>query len=123
MVAADYVVIPSQADILSMQGITSLTESIKGIKKYCNPNLKIAGILLTRYNARNILTANITEMLREQAQSMGTILFKNTIREGIAVKESQINQVPLFEHAPKANPTIDYENFVDELLDIVGKGE
>lgn len=123
MVAADYVIIPAQADILSLQGISSLYEAIKGIKKYCNSNLKIAGILLTRYNSRNILTSSITEMLKTKAEEIGTILFASTIREGIAVKESQIKQQPLIDYAPKANPTADYQQFVDELLNIVNQGE
>lgn len=121
MVAADYIVIPAQADILSMQGITYLNETIKGIRKYCNPKLKIAGILLTRYNNRNNLTVNVTEMLKEVAKSIDTTIFNATIREGIAVKESQINQIPLCDYAPKSNPAIDYTQFVDELLNIINK--
>lgn len=122
MVAADYIVIPAQADILSMQGINSLAETIQQIKKYCNPKLQIAGILLTRYNARNVLTAKVTEMLAEQAASIGTKIFATAIREGISVKESQINQIPLCDYAPKSNPAIDYTKFVDELLNTIGKG-
>ena len=122
MVAADYIVIPAQADILSMQGINSLAETIQQIKKYCNPKLQIAGILLTRYNARNVLTARVTEMLAEQAASIGTKVFATAIREGISVKESQINQIPLCDYAPKSNPAIDYTKFVDELLNTIGKG-
>lgn len=123
MVAADYIVIPAQADILSMQGINSLAETIQQIKKYCNPKLQIAGILLTRYNARNVLTARVTEMLADQAASIGTKVFATAIREGISVKESQINQIPLCDYSPKSNPAIDYTQFVDELLTTIGKGE
>jgi chromosome partitioning protein len=48
--ASDYIIIPMLSDIFSLQGIAQLSETIKRVKTYCNPNLKIEGILLTKFN-------------------------------------------------------------------------
>ena len=119
LTACNSVIIPAQADIYSLQGIEQLSKTIQPIKKYCNDNLKIDGILLTRYSPRAILSREVAEIASDLAQNLNTKVFKSTIREAIAVKESQINKQSLFEYAPNSNVTNDYLNFIDEIL----KGE
>lgn len=116
LTASDSVIIPAQADIYSLQGIENLEETIKAVKKYCNPNLKIEGILLTRYNPRTILSREVSEMAEKLAEKLETKLFKTKIRDAIAVKEAQISQESLFKYAPKSNVAKDYEGFVNEFL-------
>lgn len=119
LTACDSVIIPAQADIYSLQGIEQLSETMKPVKKYCNSNLKIDGILLTRYNSRSVLSRDVADLANQLATKIGTKLFKTTIREAIAVKEAQISQQSLFAYAPKAKVTEDYTAFIDEVL----KGE
>lgn len=119
LTACDSVIIPAQADIYSLQGIEQLSKTIQPIKKYCNDKLKIDGILLTRYSPRAILSREVAEIANDLAQNLNTKVFKSTIREAIAVKESQINKQSLFDYAPNSNVTNDYLNFVNEIL----KGE
>mgnify|MGYP000147000468 FL=1 len=116
LTASDSVIIPAQADIYSLQGIENLEETIKAVKKYCNPNLKIEGILLTRYNPRTILSREVSEMAEKLAEKLETKLFKAKIRDAVAVKEAQISQESLFKYAPKSNVTKDYEGFINEFL-------
>ncbi|MDD3365341.1 MAG: AAA family ATPase, partial [Syntrophomonas sp.] len=59
LTASDSVIIPSQADIFSLQGIGQLYSTIETIKKYTNPDLSIEGILLTRHNSRSILSRDL----------------------------------------------------------------
>lgn len=119
LTAATHVIIPCQADIFSLQGVQQLSQTIDPVRKYCNPALHIEGLLLTRYNARTALSRDISEIMQQLAQKLGTKLFTTTIREGIAVKEAQLSQRTLFDYAPKAKVTDDYRAFIDELL----KGE
>ena len=50
------------------------------------------------------------------AAKIGTTVFNTRIREGVAVRESQIVQENLFTYAPKANVTGDYSAFIEEVL-------
>lgn len=116
LTACDSVIIPAQADIYSLQGVEQLAETMKPVKKYCNPALTIEGILLTRYSPRSILSKEVAELAEQLAAKLGTKLFKTTIREAISVKEAQISQQSLYSYAPKAKVTGDYTNFIEELI-------
>lgn len=116
LTACDSVIIPAQADIYSLQGIEQLAETMKPVKKYCNPSLAVDGILLTRYSPRSVLSREVAELAGQLAAKLGTRLFKATIREAIAVKEAQISQQSLFSYAPKSKVTEDYTRFIAELI-------
>jgi len=116
LTACDSVIIPALADIYSLQGIEQLAETMKPVKKYCNPALTIEGILLTRYSSRSIVSREVAELAGRIAAKLGTKLFKTTIREAVAVREAQISQQDLFRYAPKAKVTEDYSRFIAELL-------
>lgn len=117
LTACNSVIIPAQADIYSLQGIEQLSETIKPVRKYCNPGLRIEGILLTRYSPRSVLSRDIAELAEQLARKIGTKVFKTTIREAIAIKEAQISQKTIFEYAPRAKVAEDYMRFIDELLE------
>lgn len=116
LVAADTVVIPAQADIYSLQGIAALSETLQPVKKYCNAGLQIAGILLTRFSPRAVLSRDIAEQAEQAAGQLQTKVFKATIREAIAVKEAQINQQSIFAYSPKSRVADDYKRFTEEFL-------
>lgn len=116
LTACDSVIIPAQADIYSLQGIEQLAETMKPVKKYCNPALKIEGILLTRYSPRSVLSREVAELAEQLAARLGTKVFKATVREAIAVKEAQISQRTLYQYAPKAKVTEDYTALIEELI-------
>lgn len=116
LTACDSVIIPAQADIYSLQGIEQLAETIQPVRKYTNPSLSIAGILLTRYSPRSVLSREIACLTDRLAETLGTKRFQTTIREAVAVREAQLSRQPLFRYAPKAKVTQDYSRFLAELL-------
>ena len=123
----DYIIIdtPPTLGILTVNALTAcnsiiipaqLANTMRSVRKYCNPNLQIEGILLTRYNSRSVLSKEVAELANQLAKKLGTRLFKSTIREGVAVKEAQISQKSIFEYAPQAKVAQDYKAFIEELL-------
>jgi chromosome partitioning protein len=116
LTASSDVVIPMGADIFSLQGLYQLHSTILKVRQFCNKDIKIAGLLLTRYNTRSILSRDIRENIKEKATELQAPLYNTVIREGVAVKEAQTTQKSLFDYAPKSNPAKDYENFVIEYL-------
>lgn len=117
LTAADSAIIPVQADIYSLQGIAQLSDIIGKVSKYCNPKLKIDGILLTRFSPRAILSRDIQGNMEKAAEHLKTRLYKVPIREGIVVKECQALQQDIFSYAPKSNAAKDYESFIKEFLE------
>jgi chromosome partitioning protein len=120
LTAAHSIIIPAQADIYSLQGIGQLSETLDAIRAYTNPGLTLAGILLTRHNARSVLSRDMAEAAAATAAQIGTFLYRGVIREAVAIKESQASQQSIFSYAPKSNAAIDYMAFVNEFLERSG---
>lgn len=116
LTACDRVIIPAQADIFSLQGIEQLSETLEAVRTFSNAALVIDGILLTRYNARSILSRDIADLADQLAGNLKTKLFKAKIREAVSIREAQINQQSIYDYAPKANVTKDYEAFLNEIM-------
>lgn len=115
LTAATVAVIPAQADIYSLQGIGQLHGTLSAIQKYTNPQLRVAGIVVTRYNPRTVLSRDITDMISDVARQLDTKVFAAKIRECIALKEAQARRTDIFSYAPKSNACIDYADLLDEL--------
>jgi len=116
LTACTDVVVPMGADIYSLQGLSQLHDTILRVKQYCNDNIAISGLLITRYSSRSIISRETRDSIIEKATELQVHVFKTSIREGIAVKEAQTQQMPLVEYAPKSNPAKDYESFICEYL-------
>jgi chromosome partitioning protein len=115
--ASDYVIIPMLADIFSLQGIAQLAETIERVKKYCNPNLKVEGIVLTKYNKRTILGREIKGTAELIAEKLDTSIFKSTIRSSVAIMEAQTNQQDIYNYSPNNAVAQDYMDLVEELIE------
>lgn len=118
LTACDKVIIPAQADIFSLQGIAQLYSTVEAVKAYCNPNILIDGIVLTRFNSRAIISRDVSDMIDDTAKQFDTKLYKTKIRECTALKEAQIVRQSIFAYAPKSNAAADYLSLVNEIIGI-----
>lgn len=116
LVAATDIVIPMTAEAFSAQGVTDLMEAYETVQEDFNPGIRIAGILIARYNPRTLVSGKIREDLDAWAQLHGTHIYEAYIREGVSVKESQLVSESLFDYAPRSKPALDYASFVSEYL-------
>lgn len=116
LTACDGCIIPAQADIYSLQGINQLYGTIQTVMKYCNPSMVVMGILLTRYNARAIISREVAEMVEQTAEQLHTKLYQAKIRECTALKECQAMKQDIYSYAPKSNAAADYSAFIDEII-------
>lgn len=121
LTACSEAIIPAQADILSLQGIGQLSETIDRVRKYCNADLKIAGIVLTRYNGRAVISREIGEAMEHAAQQLKTKLFNTRVRECTAIKEAQLVKKDIFSYASRSNAAADYKALAAEILKDKGK--
>lgn len=121
LTCTDYLIIVSNADTFSLDGIKNLNKIIDNIQSYTNPSLKIGGILITRFNPNLNLNKAYKETLEELAEKLKTKVYKTYIRENVSIRESQTLGQKITEYAPSSNGNIDYEKFSEEVLkDIKG---
>lgn len=117
LTAADNIVIPSQADIYSVDAIGQLYNTVRAVQQYTNKGLSIKGILLTRYSDRTILSRDLADMIQRTAEQLNTKLFKATIREAIGIKEAQAQKQDIFAYSGNSKVAGDYMQFIDEFLE------
>ena len=115
LTASDEVIIPMNADILSLQGLYQLAETINQVKSFCNKRLKVTGILITRYSGRTVLARDIKETIEAKCAELGIPVLNTVIRDGVAVREAQTTQESLFAYTPNSNPAKDYLQLFDEI--------
>lgn len=116
LTAATSVIIPVQPDIDSLEGIGKLNNTIKKVKTYCNKDLCIKGILITRYDNRTVISRDMQSNLEDAAKELKTWLYSKPIRECVSIKEAKANQIDIFSYAPKSNAAKDYNSFIKEFL-------
>ena len=115
LTASDKVIIPLQADVLSLQGLYQLTQTIRKAQSEYNKGLELAGILFTRHNGRTIIAREIMETMEQKAAELNVPILNSTIRDGVAVREAQTLRQSLFEYAPKSKPAQDYLDLLAEI--------
>ena len=120
LVAADYVVIPMQAEYLSLQGMAKLLEVIELVQKQLNPNLQIACVLPCMLDSRTNLSA---EVLHEIEEHFGRLLTETRIRNNVKLAEAPSFGRTIFEHAPDSNGAKDYAAFGLEFLRMIGESD
>ena len=115
MTCADKLIIPTQAEILSAQGLQELVKHYAKIKRAGNPTLEIAGILITMDSENTIVSAQMTDMISNTFGGIQTI-FNTRIPRTIKVAEAAMFRKTICEYMPRSKAAIAYENFVKELM-------
>jgi chromosome partitioning protein len=118
LLACDDVIIPMKASAASIVSLDNLYDGITEIRATHNPNLRIAGILITRFRYTGVERGHI-ENLKEWAQIHDTKVYKTIIPDGVGIEEAQGISANLFKHRygfGKDKPTKAYIEFIKEYI-------
>lgn len=116
---ASDIIIPTTAGIFATTGISQLNQTVKSVQRYCNSNVKVKGILFTRFNPRANISKQIMELTEQLSKYISAPIYETYIRSTVAVEEAQANKTDIFSYADKSTVAEDYRAFIKELL----KGE
>lgn len=122
MMCADSLIIPTQAELLSAEGLSELLKHYQMIQKNSNHRLKIEGVLITMESSHTIV-ANQVNVLIGQIFGEKIPIFKTHIPRSIKVAEAVLYQQTICEYQPKNIAAIAYEQFVEELLEKIEVGQ
>ncbi len=78
MIAANYVLLPVQAEFYALEGLGQLLESMKLIKKGLNPPLELLGVLLTMMDSGRLCLVKFTEVKKYFQIRFLRIVFRET---------------------------------------------
>ena len=112
-VSSDALIVPMEAEILSLVGITQLQETIATVHDTFNPNLKVLGVLLNKFNPRFILSQEVLELAQEVAKRLDSRVFETKIRRSISVAEAPAHGQSVITYSPRSKPALDLQEVVD----------
>lgn len=92
LVAADYVLLPVQAEFYALEGLGQLLESMKLIRKGLNPSLKLLGVLPTMMDSRTTLSSQVYDEIKKYFPDK---IFKSTIPRNIRLAEAPSHGAPV----------------------------
>lgn len=115
MMCADSIIVPTQAELLSAQGLAELLKHYQVIQRNSNHRLRIDGILITMDSPNTILSAQVHKII-EYGFAGKVPIFKTHIPRSIKVAEAVLYHKTICEFLPDNLAAIAYEGFVEELL-------
>ena len=119
--AANDVVVPCMADASSVAGMEAVLEFVAEVEEFVRgAQPRVAGVVVTRYDARNSLEPEMLNRIAEIAAEYDIPLLGQGVRSTVAARKAQCNGVALGEFAPRSTATLDYEEVVSAYLAALG---
>ncbi len=113
LTASQHLLLPLQAEFLPLNGLRSFMKVFKLIQAQTNQELKVLGIVLTKYDERKTMNREVKEILD---QTYGKQVFSSRIRTNIALAKAQEKGVDIFSFDRTANGALDYMSLAQEFL-------
>ena len=104
-------------EILSLQGIAQLKQTIFAVKRYYNKSLCVRGILLNKYNGRYTLTKEVEELAQMIAKQLDTTIFNTKISACVSIAEAPAHGESIITYSPKSKGAKEYMAFINELIE------
>ncbi len=114
LVAADEVIIPVISEYYSLKSLGKFLNTLKNISKKYNPQLRIAGILITMFDARVKKQKEIVEYLRNTFKNL---VFKTVIPRNSRVSEAPSLGKPVILHDVRSKGALSYLKLAEEIIE------
>lgn len=113
LTSSDYSLIALQPEFLALQGMTEFIRILRTVKTRMNRDLELLGIVVTRFDSRQILHRDVMEFAQRE---YGDMMFHSLIRGNIALAEAQSVGQHIFDYDPKCIGAIDYAALANEVI-------
>lgn len=118
LTAADYALVPVQAEYLAMQGLAYLLQYVAHVRATFNPRLQILGVLMTMVDLRTLHSREVLEAIRKVFQSQIRV-FYSMIKVDVKLRESSKAGQTILEYAPTSKGSEAYRSLAREILTIL----
>jgi chromosome partitioning protein len=116
--ATDGVIIPVQCEYLALEGLSLLQQTIQQVRDILNDHLKIAGVLLTMYDARTNLSQQVVQEVKEYFPNE---VFQTIIPRNVRLSEAPSYGQSILSYAPASAGALAYEALAAEFMKRVEK--
>ena len=113
LAAADRVIVPVQAEYLALEGLVQFLDTLSTVRREINPNLELAGVVVTMHDERTRLAQDVERDLRDH---FSETVFRNVIPRTVRVAEAPSYGIPVTEYAPSSRGSTAYLALADEVI-------
>ncbi|MCC7354716.1 MAG: ParA family protein [Anaerolineae bacterium] len=111
--ARDGVIIPVQCEYLALEGLSRLLETIRLVQARLNPSLRIAGLVMTMYDARTNLSQQVVDEVRRHFPGE---VFNTIIPRSVRLSEAPSYGECILNYAPYSSGATAYQALAEEIL-------
>ena len=113
LVAVDSLLIPLQCEFFALEGLSQLLNTVKRVKQSLNPSLILLGIVLTMYDSRNNLSAQVAADVRDH---MGVMVYDTVIPRNVRISEAPSHGKPALLYDVNCSGSKAYMHLASEVL-------
>ena len=113
LVVAKSLIVPLQAEFFALEGLSQLVKTIDRIKIQLNPDLDIRGVLLTMFDKRNKLSAQVDA---EARKFFNTKVYQTVIPRNVRLSEAPSHGTPVLIYDKQCAGSKSYLSFTEEFL-------
>jgi len=120
LTAADSVLIPLQCEYYALEGLTHLLATLDLVREHLNPELAVKGIVLTMFDGRTKLSADVAGEVRRY---LGDRVFTTVIPRSVRLSEAPSHGLPIPRYAPDSTGAVAHAALADELKERDARAE
>ena len=114
LTAADAVLVPIQCEYYALEGLSQLLLTIDLVRDNLNPRLRLAGVLLTMYDARTTLSSDVAAEVRRH---LGGSVFETVVPRSVRLAEAPSYGRPIARYSPESRGAQAYRALASEVLE------
>jgi chromosome partitioning protein len=110
---ANSVLIPMQCEFFAMEGLGHLIKTIRLVRGKLNSSLRIGGVLLTMYDKRSKLNAQVADDVRN---NLGDAAYQTIIPRNVKLSEASSHGCPIMSYDARCSGAGAYMALAEEIL-------
>ena len=116
LVAANRLIVPVQCEYYALEGLAQLLESVERVRASLNPRLSLTGLLLTMYDGRTRLAADVAQEVRTH---FGPKVFASVVPRSVRLAEAPSHGLPITHYDPRSSGA---DAYIRLALEVVERG-
>ncbi len=113
LTGADAVLVPIQCEYYALEGLSQLIATINLVRDHLNPDLAISGVVLTMFDARTNLSAEVAAEVRSHLHDT---VFDTVIPRSVRLSEAPSHGLPIALYRPESKGAEAYQALAREIM-------
>ncbi|MCL6581417.1 MAG: AAA family ATPase [Firmicutes bacterium] len=113
LTAADTLLVPIQCEYYALEGLSQLMNTIHLVRTHLNPDLRLEGVLLTMYDSRTNLSAQVEDEVKRYFRDK---VYRTIIPRTVRLSEAPSHGLPIIAYDPRSKGAEVYAELAKEVM-------